>query len=602
MKNKLIRNNFLYFCLAFFVPMSIYLLTLAPTVTVEDSGELITAAYTLGIPHPSGYPLYAILGKIFTYIPFGTIAWRVNLMSAFFGALSVALLYLVIERLTKNKLISFFSSLIFAFSPIFWSQCVIAEVYTINTFFTALLIFILLCWAEKQDKKYLLWFSFLFGLSLTNHTAMILFAPVFAIFIVSHRMEIIKEWRLIVYMLALFLAGLLLYFYIPLRAWQRADFNWGPITNWIDVLAHISRQQYNDFSPLKSMYSKLGIMIYFFVEIANQFYIPSLILALIGAAALWLKDKKTAWLTTGIFLGSSIVIIYLRKFGFVLGIEYTYRVYYLPAFLIVVVWLGIIINYLYVFLPEILKNKALVNLTKGLFWLVLISLPLSFLVGNYKKADMSSFWLVYDYSKNLLDSMEPNSVYYFSNDGSLSGDTEIFSLVYLKMVENYRSDIDIVSEHRFFYKDINLTLPKSFFKLDFDEKRKNFFNLLAEIKDRPLYTTFAITEKESDLGLFSLSNGYVHRIYRSLEEAKKAELKVILPPIRNISEIDGQSDYSLTGIASRYNYNLAYLYLALGQKEESQRRLINAFNFDIAPFNHEYRRFIDYRSEWLGDN
>ena len=74
----------------------LYLLTLCPTVYWDDAGELIAACYTLGIPHPPGHPLYAILGKLFTLLPMGTIAWRVNLMSAFFGALSCLLVYRII--------------------------------------------------------------------------------------------------------------------------------------------------------------------------------------------------------------------------------------------------------------------------------------------------------------------------------------------------------------------------------------------------------------------------------------------------------------------------------------------------------------------------
>lgn len=242
------------------------------------------------------------------------------------------------------------------------------------------------------------------------------------------------------------------------------------------------------------------------------------------------------------------------------------------------------------------------NLTKAAFGFVLISLPFSFLLSNYQKVDLSDFWLVYDYAKNTLDSMEPGSIYYFSGDGSMAGDTEIFSLVYLKKVEKYRSDIDIVSEHQFFYKDVQLTLPEDFFKLEFEDKRRKFFNLLHQIKDRSLYTNFAVTQKDNDLGLFSISNGFTHRVYEDIKEARSAEFSGYFPSLRNLVKIDVNSEHSLTSIASRYYYNMAYLYLILGQNEKSQNCLITAFNLDIFPFNHEYRRFIDYRSEWLAIN
>jgi len=98
---------------AFVIPFLLYVRTLAPTVhamastdrtTVYglDSAELAAGAYTLGIVHAPGYPLYLLLGKAFSYLPFGDIAYRLNLMSAFFGALTVGLIYLILERYTRS--------------------------------------------------------------------------------------------------------------------------------------------------------------------------------------------------------------------------------------------------------------------------------------------------------------------------------------------------------------------------------------------------------------------------------------------------------------------------------------------------------------------
>src|SRR3989338_3480724 len=88
----------------FFVTFAIYIRTLCPTVYVGDSGQLIAAAYTLGIPHPPGYPIYCLVGKLFNYIPVGSIAYRMNLMSAFFASATVAVLYLILCRLTTQML------------------------------------------------------------------------------------------------------------------------------------------------------------------------------------------------------------------------------------------------------------------------------------------------------------------------------------------------------------------------------------------------------------------------------------------------------------------------------------------------------------------
>ena len=151
----------------FFLPATVvlaayaYYTTLCPTVFVGDSGELTTAAYYLGIPHSPGYPLYCLVGWIFTHLPFAMdIAYRLNVMSAVFALGTVILLYMIIYHFTRTPYLSFTVSLAYAFSPIFWSQAVIAEVYTFGTFLTALTLYFMCRWLEKRDDKFI-YLSFL---------------------------------------------------------------------------------------------------------------------------------------------------------------------------------------------------------------------------------------------------------------------------------------------------------------------------------------------------------------------------------------------------------------------------------------------------------
>src|SRR3990167_4916768 len=91
----LFRQYFLHI-VSFFVPLIFFILPLSPTVNFGDTGELITAAATLGIPHPPGSPIWVALVHLFTYIPVSSIAYRVNLSSAFFVAASSLALYILI--------------------------------------------------------------------------------------------------------------------------------------------------------------------------------------------------------------------------------------------------------------------------------------------------------------------------------------------------------------------------------------------------------------------------------------------------------------------------------------------------------------------------
>lgn len=161
------------------IPFAVYMTTLTPTVSFFDSGELISGAATLGVSHPPGYPLYVLVGHIFSYIPLGNIAFRINAASAFFGALAVMVLYLitlnVMNRLFPEekehfliKMAAFSSSLMFAFSLNHWGQTNMSEVYALNTFIIGLLILTTLVWhdyvckrVEIQGKAALSFFIFL---------------------------------------------------------------------------------------------------------------------------------------------------------------------------------------------------------------------------------------------------------------------------------------------------------------------------------------------------------------------------------------------------------------------------------------------------------
>ena len=148
-----------------FIVFLIYLSTVCPSVYVGDSGELSAAAYSLGIPHPSGYPLYAMVGKLFCLIPIGSIAFRLNLMSIIFSVAAILIVYSVIYRFTSSTLSSVFGTLILAFSQIYWLQTVSAEVYPIHSFFVALVIRLLIYWDDNKGLSSLALFAFIVGLS-----------------------------------------------------------------------------------------------------------------------------------------------------------------------------------------------------------------------------------------------------------------------------------------------------------------------------------------------------------------------------------------------------------------------------------------------------
>ena len=138
---------------------------------------LQTEVSVLGVGHPTGYPTYMMLTHLFTYLPFGDPAYRVNLASAVYGVAAVLVVYLAGCGLARQAVAAAVGALAFGLSGAFWSQAVIAEVYTFEALLVALVIFVLLLWRDRRDGRYLLLSAFLVGLSLTHHLTSVLLVP-----------------------------------------------------------------------------------------------------------------------------------------------------------------------------------------------------------------------------------------------------------------------------------------------------------------------------------------------------------------------------------------------------------------------------------------
>lgn len=235
MLTKLMSPKGIVAAFTFVFSFIIYVMTMAPTTSFWDCGEFIACAYTLGIPHPPGSPLYILVGRIFSVIPFEQIAalfmseeqvqfampfgveiaWRVNLMSPILSALTVMFTFLIIVRLLEmwqgkattweQRLIQYASgaigSLAFAFSDSHWFNAVEAEVYAASIFFTAIVVWLILRWAEQHERsdadKWLLLIFYLVGLALGVHLLNLLALPTIFLIMYFQRKEISWESFLI---------------------------------------------------------------------------------------------------------------------------------------------------------------------------------------------------------------------------------------------------------------------------------------------------------------------------------------------------------------------------------------------------------------------
>ena len=203
-----IRLNRIFAGLSLFISFLVYLLTMADTVPYWDSGEFIATSFILGVPHPPGSPLYLIIGRVFSMLPFNPdIAFRVNLISPVVSALAVMYLYLSSVKLISNyrgkirtqmdSIItfgaSFIGALTFAFTDSHWFNAVEAEVYGFSTFFTAIVVWLILHWMERADEegneRYILIIAYMIGLATGVHFLNLLALPFVALIIYFRKFD-----------------------------------------------------------------------------------------------------------------------------------------------------------------------------------------------------------------------------------------------------------------------------------------------------------------------------------------------------------------------------------------------------------------------------
>jgi len=321
----------------------VYLGTLAPTVLpygtpyTLDSPMLQAEVAVLGVGHPTGYPTYMMLTHLFTYLPVGDVAYRVNLASAVYGVLAVAAVYWAGLLLGRRVVAAAAGSLAFGFSAAFWSQAVIAEVYTLNALFVALVLCLLLLWRERRGDGILLAAALVAALSLTHHLSSGLLLPAGGLFVALVDRGTFMKAGLLLKGAGAFALGLLPLLYLPVRASMGAPLNEadpstpGRFLNLVTGGSYLaeSSEAGRECTPsaltLEGPAAKLAS---FGREVVVQFPLAFLALGALGVAYLLLRDRAAACLLVVVFLGSMLHgLVYLW-----LGIE-DYAAFVIPGLL-----------------------------------------------------------------------------------------------------------------------------------------------------------------------------------------------------------------------------------------------------------------------------
>lgn len=564
--NNILKKKNIYYPLFLLISgLFVFLKTTSPDVTTGDSGELLSAAYFLGINHPPGYPLYLILAKLFSYLAYlfyplfllaginplkihDSFAFHVNFMSGVLTTCSTIIFYyitiLIIKSIyNRQKTISTSESnvidsekkpeisnykflniinkfyheiaLILSFClgtiNLIWSQSTNSEIYTLNLFLISLSFYALIQFSLNKKNNYLLLFSFIYGLSIVSHQTNLVFAPVFSIWILWNKRKVLFNQKLILKMFLLFILGLSIYFYMPIRSLSKPPLNWGNTGKMKNFVSHVLRRQYGQLVTKPKVKTVLHakrsnkMFIKQNFELMKILYknltLPLSILIVLGLFEL-ISAKRSlfVFLITSILL-YSITIVYIANFKIAKLSIYVNEIFFIPLIFLFMIFSSIGIIF-------ILKHFSLH------FIKFIPILPLIIIGMNYHINNEHNNYIIAEYTKNILNTVEKNARLF------VMGDNTTFPLAYYHYVRKIRPDILIIGEYGFVFQDVFKLYNIKQFQEKFRKKLRDKIeqNILKK-STFPIYYTYAATPKLPE-GKSLRNYGLIYKVITDEAEQK----------------------------------------------------------------------------------
>lgn len=459
------------------VCLVIYILTLHPSITFMDSGELAAAVYTFGVPHPTGYPLFLIIGYVVSHLPLpGSVIYRLNMFSAIESAIAVIVSYYtaliiikyIFDKLSskpaKNQLykkdkktqntvesqnpkkdikdysklsyiLSFTAAVCIGLGKTFWADATQVEVYALHSLLISLIVYyslkILISIKEPVKKNWLLLFLIL-GLSFSNHLTTIFVIPALLyLFYLQYSADKQFSKKIIPFGL-LIIPGLLLYSVLVISSGSGPPYlNWSDLQNISNLPDHLRGSDYSQL--MFSSASKFSVIAgEFFKNLPGELAILPLIFSLAGIVLLWKTFRN-------LFIYIAICVVFTLLYSFNYNII-DINTYYLLAFYLLILIIPAGILYLITFgNPAILINRKDEPKT-SIIKAVVVGLILIFFSAayNYKENDNSSNYANVDFTVNTLNSLPDNSILVSYEWAYIYS-----SSLYFQLVEKLRPDVKV---------------------------------------------------------------------------------------------------------------------------------------------------------------
>ena len=424
--------------LVFISLFALYLFTAPRTVVLEDDGSFILSGYFLGIEHPPGYPLYTLLAKLATLMPIGSIAWRVHALSGLFAALACVLIFALSRLLGLSRPAAYFAGLAFGVSEVFWSQAIIADVYSLHALiFFGLLYLAIAAYrrpaaAARVTDKRLGISAVLLGLGTANHWPLLVLSGPALLLWLRHWPRLLRRLPALA---LLFLVGILPYGWMVWRSHMSPEISFqGPIDSWAELADYFLRRGYReiDNSASATATDKLayaGLLL----RLALWQLLPTgFLLACIGVVLQWrLLGLAVASSLTATFLGPTFVLTLLLDFDYQPVQREAFRVYAVVAWGILALWAALGLQWLF-------STTRLGSSTWAKMALVaaLVAAPLAV---HWGRNDRHGDWYGSTVAEALLRQV-PNEARVL-----VTGDILTLTTSYMHLVEGVRKDVSLVS-------------------------------------------------------------------------------------------------------------------------------------------------------------
>ena len=477
-----------YYILTGFIAFIFYMFTIAPSVIQIDTGELAAVQCTLGIAHPTGYPLFTITGYLFSLVPlpFSKI-FQMNLLAAIYCAVAVSVFTFTAKLVLDNlntfqfvklskqnlkkrkkdsvktvqpdithsielsdnyKIVSaIFGGLFLALSKTFWFQSTSVEVYSLHLLLITFIILALIKAFLHSDKessisKYWIIFSITLAFGFSNHMTTLLIIPGVAYLYLKKNGFTSKSIKQILFMLLIFFPVLILiYSYLPIRALQAPAMNWGNPIEWERIIRHISGQQYQVwlFSSTEAAAKQFN---YFVGNLINEFVL-SLLIAIAGILASFVYARKFFIFNIIVFLST---VLYSINYD-INDIDSYFLLAYIALAFFAVFGIVQLILFTTKYKLQILMPISVLVLFSGIQF-----------YSNYDDVNQRNNFIYEDYTKTILNTLPKNSIVF-----SYQWDYFISASYYFQLVENYRKDIVVIDKEllrrSWYYNQLNTNHP-----------------------------------------------------------------------------------------------------------------------------------------------